>query len=150
MDEMADVPWGKTLLKYFAHGLAFSLLMAVMTIIWAFMSVILIMVGAIIGLILGFILLLFIVGGLNTFLTDLIWAVPIKTKWTSLLGHGFVLLLSLVVIHLPALAANYAMPGLATQIVLFIVYAFVDGFVAKKIAENWEESEEDSGIEETE
>jgi hypothetical protein len=150
MDEMADVPWWKTLLKYFAHGLAFSLLMAVMTIIWAFMSVILIMVGAIIGLILGFILLLFIVGGLNTFLTDLIWAVPIKTKWTSLLGHGFVLLLSLVVIHLPALAANYAMPGLATQIVLFIVYAFVDGFVAKKIAENWEESEEDSGIEETE
>jgi hypothetical protein len=143
MDETTDTPWWSTLLKYFAHGLAFSLILTVLVFVWALILVVLAIAGAFIGLIIGFLILLFIIGGLNSFLTDLIWAIPVKTKWTSLLGHGFVLLMVLVIVHIPAFAIALVLPNLAISIALFIVYAFIDGFIAKIIAGYWEEEEEE-------
>jgi hypothetical protein len=101
------------------------------------------MAGALIGLMIGLIILLFFIGGLNSFLTDLIWSIPIKTKWTSLLGHGLLLFIALIILEIPALLIVSTAPGILTTIVLIIVYPFVDGFVAKNIAAIWKVEEEE-------
>jgi hypothetical protein len=125
--------------KYFIHGIAYSVIMAVLVFVWVFVSVLLVVVGSLIGLIIGFILLFIVLGGLNCFLTVTIWSISTKTAWTSLLGHGLALLIALIIVHIPAFLINLTVPSLATTIVLFIVYAFVDGFVAKNVAKVWKE-----------
>ncbi len=60
----------------------------------------------------------------------------------SLLGHGFVLFFALLIAHTPSIIVNLTVPSLATTIVLFVVEAFVDGFVAKNVAVFWEEEDE--------
>jgi hypothetical protein len=132
------MPWWKNLLKYFLHGLAFSVIFSLLAFVWAFILVLLAMVGAFIGLIIGVIILFFIIGGLNSFLTDFIWSIPIKTKWTSLLGHGVVLFIALVLVHIPSFVVSLSLHGLATTIVLFLAFSFIDDFVAKYIAIQWE------------
>jgi hypothetical protein len=125
--------------KYFLHGILFSVVFLVLALVWAFIFGLLVVVGAFIGFIIGFIVLLFILSGLNSILTVQIWGIPTKTAWMSLLGHGFVLLIALVIVHIPAIAINLVVPDLATTIVSFIVYAFIDGFVAKNVASWWKE-----------
>lgn len=135
-------PFWKNLLKYFLHGLSFSVILTLLIIIWALVLVALILIGSIIGLIIGFIILLFIMGGLNSLLASLIWSISIKTKWTSLLGHGLVLSIALVLVGIPAIIINLIAPSLATSIALIIIYAFIDGFVAKLVAMWWKEEYE--------
>jgi len=136
-------PWWKSTVKYFLHGISFSLLLLVMSFVWGFLLLVLVAVGLFLGLIIGFILLLFIVGGLNSFLTDLIWDVPIKTGWKSLLTHGFVLFIALLIADIPAIIINLLIPSLATTVVMFIVYAFIGGFIAKNVGLYWEEEDEE-------
>jgi len=140
---MEKEPWWKSPLKYFLHGLAFSVIFLVLAFVWAFILVILVLIGWLVGLIIGVIVLFFLIGGLNSFLTDFIWSIPIKTKWTSLLGHGFLLFIALIFAHIPALLISLSVPSLATTIVLLIVNAFVDGFVAKNVAAIWKVEEEE-------
>jgi hypothetical protein len=125
--------------KYFLHGIAYSVLMVVLVFVWVFATVLLVAVGSWIGLIIGFILLFIILGGLNCFLTSTIWSISTKTAWTSLLGHGLLLFIVLVIVHIPAFLINLTEPSLATTIVLSTVYAFVDGFIAKNVAKVWKE-----------
>ncbi len=127
----------KTIPKYFIHGFAFSIIFIVLVFVWALIFAVLIVIGSFIGFILGFIVLFFFLGGLNSFLTDLIWSIPIKTAWKSLLGHGFLLFILLIIVHIPAVLIEFIVPGLATTIVLFIFNAFIDGFVAKNVAGWW-------------
>jgi len=127
----------KTIPKYFIHGFAFSIIFIVLVFIWALIFALLIVIGSFIGFILGFIVLFFFLGGLNSFLTDLIWSIPIKTAWKSLLGHGFLLFILLIIVHIPAVVIEFIVPGLVTTIVLFIFNAFIDGFVAKNVAGWW-------------
>ena len=103
--------------------------------VWAFIFVLLVIGGAFIGLILGLIVLFYIIGGINGFLADLIWAIPVKTDWKGLLLHGFVLFFVLTIAQIPSFLVNLIVPSLATTIVLFIVYCFIDGFIAKKVSE---------------
>jgi len=140
-------PWWKSLVKYFLHGLAFSVIFLLLAFVWAFILAILVVTGLVIGLIIGLILLLFIIGGLNSFLTGFIWSIPIKTGWKSLLGHGFVLFIALIIVHVPAIIMSSIVPNLATTIVLFIVYALIDGFVAKNVATYWEEESDCEALE---
>lgn len=142
MEEEEQPRW-KNPLKYFLHGLAYSLLMLVLVFVWALILLILTMLGAIIGLIIGVILLFFIMGFLNSFLTLYIWSIPVKMQLTSLLGHGFLLFIALIVVNVPAMMINLSVPGLATSIVLFIAYAFIDGFVSKYVALIWREEDEE-------
>jgi len=125
--------------KYFLHGILFSIIFLVLALVWVFVFALLVVVGLFIGFIIGFIVLFFILGGLNSFLTDIIWAITTKTAWTSLLGHGFVLFIALSIAHIPAIAVNLVVPDLTTAIVLFIVNAFIDGFVAKNVASWWQD-----------
>ena len=125
--------------KYFIHGIAYSVIMTVLVFVWAVVTVLLVAVGSLIGLIIGFILFFTILGGLNCFLIDAIWSIPARTAWTSLLAHGLALFFFLIIANIPAFLINLTEHSLATTMVLFIVYAFVDGFIAKNVAEMWKE-----------
>ena len=124
------------LLKYFLHGISFSFLLLVLAIVWIIIAVAL--VGFIIGLIIGLLVLFYIMGGINAVLTDLIWGVSIKTDWKSLLAHGFVLFILLIIAAIPQFIISFVVPSLATKIVMFIIYCFIDGFIAKSVVGQWE------------
>jgi len=126
-------------MKYFVHGIAFSLLFTVLAITWIFGFSLLILLGSFIGLIIGLILLMLIIGFVNNLITTFLW---FSVKWGTwdILFHGFVLFIALlfvnsVFITLPSLA----FPGAITTVVTVIVGAFVDGFVCKKVAGWWEQ-----------
>ena len=88
-----------------------------------------------------------IIGGLNSVLTSILWF-PVKTSFWSIVGHGIVLFIALAIINtISVIVPSFAFPGIATQIVTFVVSSFVDGFIAKKVAGLWEETPE--GISET-
>jgi hypothetical protein len=80
---------------------------------------------------------------LNAALTGMIGDAEIGTDWKSLLVHGLVLFIALVIAHIPASIINPAVPGLATMAVLFVVNCFVGGFVARTVARYWEEEYDD-------
>lgn len=120
--------------NYFLHGLVFSSLMIAIVIGWAFILAFLMAIGSIIGLILGFVFLVFLVGWLNVKLTKFFWHFDAGSEWTELLFHGFVLLMALLLVGIPRLLVSQLLPDSITSIVLFIVYCFVDGYLAKNLA----------------
>jgi len=134
------------LLKYFLHGISFSGLFLVLGIVWVFIFAVLVIIGFIIGFIIGLLLLFFIMGGLNTVLTDFIWGIIIKSDWKSLLAHGFVLFIALLIVSIPSLIINSSVLNLATLILVFIIYCFIDGFMAKSIAGYWQEEYEEATV----
>jgi len=136
--KMEESLW-RNISKYFLHGILFSVLYLAMLFVWAFLFGLLIVVGAFIGFIIGFIVLFFILGGLNSILASIIWSISTRTAWTSLLGHGFILFIALIIAHIPAIVINLVVPDLTTTIVLFIVNAFIDGFIAKNVAGMWKD-----------
>lgn len=128
--------------RYFVHGILFSILLSVLALAWVFIAVMLVAVGFIIGFIIGVVVLFFMIGGLNVVLTSFLWDMTIESNWTSLLGHGFILLILLLVVAVPQFLINIFMPSLATTIVLFLIYCFINGYVAKNVAAYWEYGEE--------
>lgn len=143
--EEPQISWKSDILKYFEQGILFSVIFLVLVIAWVFLTAFLVLVGYVIGLIIGFVILFFIIAWLNAALTDGIWHMQIRTDWKSLLGHGFFLFIGLIIVHVPAIAVNLAVPGIATVIVLFVVYCFIDGFVARKVAGYFEETYDETG-----
>jgi hypothetical protein len=138
-----EVPFWKTALKYWLHGFLFSILMAILTIFWAVILAFLLVIGSIIGLIIGILVLLLIMGGLNSLLTGWIWSISVDTQWKTLLKHGLVLLIALLVVAIPSFILSVvAFFNLPVQVALTIIYAFIHGFIARKIGEQYEESEE--------
>ncbi len=126
-----------SLFKYFEHGLAFSLIMLILGIGLAFLLVFLVVTGFILGLIIGFLILLVVYAGINAFLMDRIWHVFIKTDWKSLLAHGLVLMIVLLLVSIPSLAINFLMPNVIVYIVMLIIYCPIDGYIAKNIAQEY-------------
>jgi len=129
------------LARYFVHGIAFSFLFLVLAFVLAFILVFLVAVGSFIGLIIGFGILLLVVGGLNYVLTEAIWGMTTKTSFWSLLLHGFILFLTLLLVNgILVMVPNMVFPSIATTVITFIVGAFAGGFVGKKVA-GWFEEE---------
>ena len=60
----------KILIKYFVHGIVFSLLFTVLGVAWVFGSLILVMIGSFLGLIIGLVLLILIIGFSNAVVTS--------------------------------------------------------------------------------
>ena len=146
MMNMSTVEAGSStslLIRYFLHGLAFSLLFIVLMLVWVIIAAVLIVVGLFIGLIIGFIILFYFVGGLNAWLTRSIWSFPVKTNFLSLLSHGFVLFIVLLLAQIPQLILSLGWPSLIMTVILFIAYAFVDGYIAKTVASHWEFTSEE-------
>ena len=139
VEELEEEKTWKTLVKYFLHGILFSGLFLVLGIVWAVIFAVLIVVGLFIGFIIGVIVLFFIIGGLNALLTSFVWGISVKSDWKSLLVHGFVLFIALLIASIPSFVINLIVPSLVTSIVIFLIYCFVDGFVSKNVAVFWEE-----------
>jgi len=125
----------KILVKYFVHGFAFSLVfLGFVVFLWPFpvMAIFMFFPYAIIGA--G--ILLFVITGLNIYLTEVIWNVKINKAFWSLLLHGFNLLLFLsIMTGIFMLLPNFVFPGTATKLITFLIGAFVDGYVGKSVAE---------------
>lgn len=114
--------------------------------VWAVAFVILVVFGKFIGLIIALVLLFFIIGGLNTFLTELIWDIYVRSSWQSILGHGLALFIILLIVAIPNIIIDLVVPGLATTIALFIIYCFIDGFIARKVGFWFEEYPEEENF----
>jgi hypothetical protein len=105
----------------------------------AFVIVGLVVVGLWIGLIIGLVLLFLVIGGINVFLMNVLWNISVESNLLSLFFHGLLLGVAFLLVSIPVLIINMFVPSIATTIVLFIVYCFIDGYVAKNVATVWEE-----------
>lgn len=140
-----DSSLGHLLPRYFLHGLLFSLILIVLIFVWVFLAVALVVIGSILGLIIGIVLLFFIFGGINTFLMQEIWKISTRGGLLSLFTHGLALFLVLILVSIPSLVIYLLAPNIVVSVILFVVYCFVDGFVAKVVGGNWEEEQTDDG-----
>ncbi|MDH5483120.1 MAG: hypothetical protein OEY22_09635 [Candidatus Bathyarchaeota archaeon] len=134
----------RALVKYFAHGLGFSILFGLLLFVWVAIFVVLVIGALIIGLIIGIGLLVLFVGFINSFLMSVIWGFSMKTSFWSIISHGIVLLIGLVIVGIIFIIPQLVDPSITTQILMLVVGSIPRGFVAKKIGEMWE-GEERSG-----
>jgi hypothetical protein len=125
--------------RYFLHGLFFNIIFFLLAFAWAILLVGLMILGAIIGLIIGIVILFFILGAINVFLMERIWDFRAKADWKSLLTHGLALFFVLLIVSIPSVVINFSVPSLPVAITVFIVYCFIDGYVAKAVGGMWEE-----------
>jgi hypothetical protein len=109
-----------------------------LSIVLVFLLLFLMVIGFIIGLIIGFLVLLYLIGLLNVVLTDIVWNTETRADWKSVLSHGFILFITLIFAQIPAFIINLVMHSLLIVIALFIVYCFIDGYISKKVAEDYE------------
>jgi hypothetical protein len=132
--------------KYFIHGFVYSLLMVGALVVWIFILLFLLIIGSIIGLAVGFVVIFIIMGWINKSLAGWLWGIEARDAWTSLLGHGFVLFLVLLIVQIPSMLIDaylaYSTPVvyLTWVVVNFIVYSLIDGFVGKRVASMFQES----------
>jgi predicted membrane protein len=123
----------------------FSVVFIGLSVAWVFVLAVLMLLGFIIGVIIGFLILLYLIGLLNMVLTDVIWNIETKDDWKSLFSHGFFLFIALVFVQIPAFLINLVVHNLAITIALFIVYCFIDGYVSKTVAESYKTKEHEPG-----
>jgi len=110
---------------------------------WAFIVIVLVGVGFIIGLIIGLGLLFLIVGSLNSVITAWLWF-KVKSGLWDLLLHGLVLFVVLLIVNgISAIVLNLVFPGTAAAVISFIVAALADGFAGKNVARWWEQEYEE-------
>jgi hypothetical protein len=128
--------------KYFLHGMLFSVISLGLSFVLAFVLVVLVAVGLWIGLIIGFALLMFMFAGINVFLMARLWDIWVKADFMSLLFHGILLTIALILVSLPVFIVNRFVSGPVITITVFIVYCFIDGIVAQGVGMIWEEDED--------
>jgi hypothetical protein len=125
---------GKTLLKYFLHGLAYSLIMTGVAFVWAFILVLAAICGGLLGIILALGLLVLAMGAVNSFLADAIWEIKTESGVINYFVHGLVLFIFLLVASIPSTVITSATGSLILAVVMFLVYCFIDGFIARYVA----------------
>jgi hypothetical protein len=131
--------------KYFVHGVGFSIIFAILTIVWAVILAFLVIVGFIVGLVIGLGLLLLFVGFVNSFLMSMIWGVSTKSNFLSVLSHGIVLLIALLLVGVIFMIPLLIDSSITMQILIIVISAIPRGFVAKKVGDVWKVE----GVEET-
>jgi hypothetical protein len=145
----------KDLPKYFVHGLLYSALSAVGSIILAVISVAIVGAVSAVSLITGeligwvvaaflmivlFIVALLILGIVNTLLSRVFWKAFAPMNWRSLVGHGGLMLVLLFIFGIPALLLDFVLPPLdivlttAILIPRVLIYAVIYGYTGKFVA----------------
>ncbi len=126
--------------KYFVHGALYSILGPVLIVRW-FDGLFSVDAGDILWNIIGLVIFLFIVGGLNCILTFFLWF-PIKISFLNVFYHGFVLSIALLIVNVMFnLIPNIVFPSVLTAVITFIVGAFFGGMAGKAIAGFWRKGE---------
>ena len=142
-----DDSTGKMVAKYFVHGAVYSLLMLVLVVVWAFLMIIMVVFGSIIGLVASFAILFIMVGWLNAQISQYIWKIEVKQKWLSLLGHGLLLFIGIAIAGIPSMIISGMMWSadlytyVTFTIVNFLIYSLVDGYICKRVAEVFPDDE---------
>ena len=109
------------------------------------LAVVLVSFGALIGFIIGLVILIYLIGGMNYFLADTIWGINTASSFWSLAIHGLVLLVVMFVVNIViSLGVGLVVPGIAAFVVVFILQAFADGFVGKSVATFFSQEAENS------
>lgn len=134
----------KYLARFFLHGTPFSLYYFLFPIFWTYgwdalgsLGATLETVGYTIVVVTGFVLFLPVMGFLNSAVTAKLWF-PVKMSVGDIFFHGVFVYFGLAIIHL-----SVAMPYIALResplgvVVMFIIISFLDGTIAKKVAEMW-------------
>jgi hypothetical protein len=146
MGETEEPSQISVLSKYFLHGILFSVLFLVLSFVWIVIFVGLVFIGLFIGFIIGLLVLFLFIGGINVFLTWHIWGINVASGWLNLLIHGFVLSIALFLASIPQIFINIIGVNSAITIGMFIIYCFVNGFIAKNVAGYWEEEHEETAV----
>ncbi|MGQ0798365.1 MAG: hypothetical protein ACT4OI_10970 [Methanobacteriota archaeon] len=157
-EERSSPAWWP-ILKYLAHAYAFNLTFLVLLVPFAFVFVVLAVLGSWIGIFIGILLLFMLIGAVNSFFTRLLWF-DVRGGWRVYLVHGLVLSLVLIPASLLVLAAldalfpalrgdsMEALPGFGVVLPSFLALLFVGlvtapffGFVMVRIARIWKTAE---------
>jgi multiple sugar transport system permease protein len=120
------------------HGLLFSTFNFILALVWIVVLASLVIFSAIIGLIITVLILCLIDGAINSYLMKRIWNVSMRTSWTNLLGHGFALSIALLTVSIPFFIISFYSPSWPATTVLFLLYCFVDGYVARAVGRSWQ------------
>ena len=128
--------------KYFLHGIAFDALLFILFFFSGSILVLLAVVGSFLGLIIGLVILVILVGVINTFITETLWF-KIEISWAKYLYQGILLLIILGIVGLP-LQFLYTQstsltvaPRVLAGAVLFLGGALIYGYIAKRVASIW-------------
>jgi hypothetical protein len=131
---------GKKIGRYFLHGLVYSLLSIVLSFMWGFVAVFLILTGFFIGLAIALFLLVLIAGTVNTFVSELVWKFSMNDSIVGIFTHGAALGIIFVLISLVTIIPIMLIVGNPFYLILLeIGMCFVRGFIGEKVAEHWTE-----------
>jgi DNA-directed RNA polymerase subunit RPC12/RpoP len=114
-----------------------SVLLIILIFGWAFLAIILVLCGWIIGLLVALVLIPFVYGYANTFVMEIVWTQNMDHEWKVVFIHGLFLFIVLLVVGLPVTLANYVFHSTALVIILFLVYIPINGYIAKKIGDGY-------------
>ena len=132
-----------TLGRYWAHGFLYQIGLVFALIPILFALVLLILFISIIGIVIGLALLFMVLGWVNKFLSGVIWKIQCRGAWTSLIGHGLVLILGILAISVPLIFVDvllYTSP-LLYYIIQYGPVPIIQGFVAKAVAKYFEDKD---------
>jgi ABC-type maltose transport system permease subunit len=127
----------KVFAKYFAHGLAFSILFFALGMEWLFILTNLVSVWTFLGFFVGLAMLLLFVGFLNTLITNHLWFKVKYRFWDSFFQGGIIfltlMLTNLILVSVPSLI----FPSIEILVITLVVAMFVDGLIGKAVASWW-------------
>jgi hypothetical protein len=133
--------------KYFLHGLAFTLIMFILTIGWVFILIPLAICGFCFGIAIALAILVYAMGWVNTWLMGAVWGKEkMDEDWWAPLLHGAILFAVLLVLSVPWYAVRSVVPEIDTwpflliSIVVFFIYCFIDGFTAYYVGSMFSEN----------
>ena len=137
-----ETPFENPLVKYFLHGLVFSIFMIVFVFVWVFLLLFLVIVGMFIGLCFGCCILFVGIGAMNSYLAEYFWSITTNREWKSLAGHGGAFFFLLILAHVPMFIVELIASPSAFYLMIIlslVVNSFIDGYVGKRIAQEFSE-----------
>lgn len=135
--------------RLMAHGFIFSLLSLVIYFIFVMMLIVFASAGGIIGIIIAFVVLVEMIGGVNKALAEALWQIKCRPGQGNLLGHGGLLFFFLLITGLMGLPLSVilTMMGYAVyiigQVLYLLIFSLIDGFVCRLVALQFEIGRDD-------
>lgn len=131
----------KTQAKYFVHGFLWWLVNIVGLFVFSLVLVFLISIGYIIGLIIGFAIMLLFIGFVNSLLSQFLWFPMKDPTFLGALGHGLLLGIALLIVGGLTVVLPVYISGNNIYVILgtFTWGCYIDGYMAKRVAEVWRE-----------
>jgi hypothetical protein len=134
----------RTIAKYFLHGVLYTILTSIFTLVGTLLTLGLVIIGSLLGLIIGLAILSILYGFANSAITRWLWF-PVRKGWKTYLVQGFLLGLVIGVIELLPYLAVWGLigadPSAINVIILVLTYTaftFINGVIGKRIARIWQ------------